>query len=122
MTAVSRPHDNRRMAYDEQLADRVREVLEGQPGLSEKRMFGGLAFLLDGRMAVAASGQGGLLLRIDPDSCEALVAEPHVDRFEMRGREMNGWLHVGPEAVDSHDDLRIWVSHGVSFARTLPPK
>ncbi len=110
------------MAYDEDLADRVREVLEGQPGLGEKRMFGGLAFLLDGRMAVAVSGQDDLLLRIDPAECESLIAEAHVDRFEMRGRELDGWLHVGPEAVDTDDDLRGWVCHGVSYARSLPPK
>ncbi len=110
------------MAYDVELANRVREVVQDEPGLTEKAMFGGLAFLVGGNMAVAASGQGGLLLRIDPARTDALVSEPHVGRFVMRGREMDGWLRVDPAAVDSDDDLRSWVSHGVSYARSLPPK
>ena len=110
------------MAYDVELANRVREVVQDEPGLTEKAMFGGLAFLIGGNMAVAASGQGGLLLRIDPARTDALVTQPHVGRFVMRGREMDGWLRVDPAAVDSDDDLRSWVSHGVSYARSLPPK
>ena len=110
------------MAYDVELANRVREVVLDEPGLTEKAMFGGLAFLVGGNMAVAASGQGGLLLRVDPARTDALVSEPHVGRFVMRGREMDGWLRVDPAAVDSDDDLRSWVSHGVSYARSLPPK
>lgn len=110
------------MAYDVELANRVREVVQDEPGLTEKAMFGGLAFLVGGNMAVAASGQGGLLLRVDPARTDALVSEPHVGRFVMRGREMDGWLRVDPAAVDSDDDLRSWVSHGVSYARSLPPK
>lgn len=110
------------MAYDEELADRLREVLQGETGLSEKRMFGGLAFLINGNMAVAASGQGGLLLRIDPSQAESLVDHQHVFRFEMRGREMNGWLRVDSEAVETDDALRGWVGHGVSYAGSLPPK
>ena len=110
------------MAYDVELANRVREVVQDEPGLTEKAMFGGLAFLVGGNMAVAASGQGGLLLRVDPTRTHALVSEPHVGRFVMRGREMDGWLRVDPAAVDSDDDLRSWVSHGVSYARSLPPK
>jgi TfoX/Sxy family transcriptional regulator of competence genes len=110
------------MAYDEELAERIREVVQDEPGLSEKRMFGGLAFLLDGNMAVAASGQGGLLLRIDPSHAESLVDHQHVFRFEMRGREMDGWLRVDPEAVETDDALRRWLAHGIGYARTLAPK
>jgi hypothetical protein len=80
------------MAYDEELAERIREVVEGEPGLTEKAMFGGLAFLVGGHMAVSASGQGGMLLRCDPAQTDDLVTHPHVQRFEMRGREMDGWL------------------------------
>ncbi len=110
------------MAYDVELADRLREVLDTEPGLSEKRMFGGLAFLLEGRMAVAVTGQGGLLLRVEPTTSEDLLDPPSVRRFEMRGREMDGWLHVAPEAVTTGEDLRGWVEHGVAYVRTLPPK
>lgn len=110
------------MAYDVQLADRIRSALETEMGLAEKRMFGGLAFLIHGNMAVAAGGQGGLLLRIDPAQADSLTAEPHVRRFEMRGREMNGWLRVDPEAVVSDEDLRRWVAQGITYARSLPPK
>ena len=105
------------MAYDEELADRIREVVRGEPGLTEKAMFGGLAFLIGGHMAVSASGQGGMLLRCDPAQTEELVTHPHVRRFEMRG-----WLRVDPAAVDTEDDLHDWVSRGVAYARSLPPK
>jgi hypothetical protein len=110
------------MAYDEELADRIREVVQGEPGLTEKAMFGGLAFLVGGHMAVSASGQGGMLLRCDPAQTVDLVAHPHVQRFEMRGREMDGWLRVDPAAVETEDDLRDWVSRGVAYARSLPAK
>lgn len=110
------------MAYDVHLANRIREVVQAEHGLTERRMFGGLAFLIHGNMAVSASSQGGLLLRIDPAETESLVSEPHVRRFEMRGREMDGWLRVDAEAIGTDDDLRCWVSHGVSYARSLPPK
>ena len=110
------------MAYDEQIAARIRDVVRGEPGLAEKAMFGGLAFLIDGNMAVGASGQGGLLLRVDPAQTETLVGEAHVRRFEMRGRSMDGWLHLDTEAVETEAALRRWVSHGVSYARSLPPK
>lgn len=110
------------MAYDEDLAHRIRAVLSGEPGLTEKRMFGGLAFLINGNMAVSASSRGGLLLRVDPARTEALVDDPLVRRFEMRGREMDGWLHVDERAVSSEPDLRSWVGHGVTFARSLPAK
>ena len=110
------------MAYDEELADRIREAVRGEPGLTEKAMFGGLAFLVGGNMAVGASGQGGMLLRCDPAQTEDLVSHPHVQRFEMRGRAMDGWLRVDLAAVDTDDDLREWVGRGVTYARSLPAK
>jgi len=110
------------MAYDEELANSIREAVQGESDLTEKAMFGGLAFLINGNMAVSASSKGGLLLRIDPAQAESLVSEPHVQRFEMRGREMDGWLRVDAEALDTEDDLRRWVSHGVTYARSLPAK
>ena len=85
-------------------------------------MFGGLAFLIGGNMAVSASGQGGLLLRCDPEDTESLVSEPHADRFEMRGRAMDGWLRVESEGLETDDELERWVAVGVSYARSLPPK
>jgi TfoX/Sxy family transcriptional regulator of competence genes len=110
------------MAYDLELADRIRRVVRGERGLSEKRMFGGLAFLIDKKMAVSASSKGGLLLRIDPTQTEALVSEPHVRPAEMRGREMDGWLRVDAEVLETDDELRRWVNHGVAYARSLPTK
>ncbi len=110
------------MAYDEELANRIREVVHGERGLTERRMFGGLAFLVNGHLAVSASGKRGLLLRVDPDQTESLVSEPPVRRFEMRGREMDGWIRVAPEELETDEALRRWVSLGVAFARSLPPK
>jgi hypothetical protein len=110
------------MTYDLELANRIREVMEGERGLSEKRMFGGLAFLIDDKMAVSASSKGGLLLRIDPTLTESEVSEPHIRPFEMRGREMDGWLRVDAEVLETEDVLRRWVSHGVTYVRSLPPK
>lgn len=110
------------MAYDEDLAARVRDCVQEEIGLSEQKMFGGLAFLINGHMAVAASGQGGLLLRVDPAQTDALANLPHVGRFVMRGREMNGWLRVGPPAVQTEADLERWVQLGVAYVRSLPSK
>jgi TfoX/Sxy family transcriptional regulator of competence genes len=110
------------MAYDEDLANRVREIVQHEPGLTERRMFGGLAFLIHGNMAVSASGQGGLLLRVDPAQTESLVAQPHAERFRMRGREMDGWLRIDAPGLDTDDALRRWVDCGVGYARRLPPK
>jgi TfoX/Sxy family transcriptional regulator of competence genes len=110
------------MVYDGELADRVREVVKDEPGLSEKRMFGGLAFLVHGNMAVSASSQGGLLLRIDPAQTDSLVDQQHARRFEMGGREMDGWLRVDVELVETDDDLRRWVNLGLAYARSLSPK
>jgi len=110
------------MAYDEDLADRIRAALTDEPGLTEKKMFGGLAFLVHGNMAVAASGQGGVLVHIDPADAGALTKEPHVRRMEMRGREMDGWLRIDADAVDDDARLRRWVTIGVTYAGSLPPK
>jgi TfoX N-terminal domain len=108
------------VAYDEELAQRIRELVREEPGLTEKRMFGGLAFLINGNMAVSASGQGGLLLRVDPAQTESLIRQPHARRFQMRGREMNGWLHIDEEVAV--DEFRHWVMIGVAYARSLPAK
>jgi TfoX/Sxy family transcriptional regulator of competence genes len=110
------------MAYDEDLANRIREVVGPVDGVSEQPMFGGLAFLIDGRMAVAVSGQGGLLVRVEPGHTDTLLKSPHVRSFEMRGRTMEGWLRVGVEAVRTKRQLERWVSRGVAYARSLPPK
>jgi TfoX/Sxy family transcriptional regulator of competence genes len=110
------------MAYDEGLAQRIRQAVAGEPGVGEKRMFGGLAFLVHGNMAVSASGQGGMLLRIDPADAEDLTGQPHVSRFRMRGRDMHGWLHVEPGAYDSDEALTGWVERGLAYARSLPEK
>ena len=110
------------MAYDEDLADRIRQALEVGPDVAEKRMFGGLAFLRNGNMAVAASSDGGLMVRVDPSSSEGLLDEPKVRRMEMRGRQMDGWLLVEASAVQEDDDLQRWVGVGLQYAGSLPPK
>ncbi len=110
------------MAYDEDLADRIRSAIQAQDGVTEKRMFGGLAFLINGNMAVSASGKGGLLLRVDPAETDSLVREDGVTRFEMRGRAMDGWLRVDPSATTSDQELKRWVQVGVAYAGSLPPK
>jgi len=110
------------MAYDEELAERIRAEVAGEKNVTEMKMFGGLAFLIGGHMAVAASGQGGLMLRCDPDDTEALLEEPGAQEFEMRGKGMRGWLRVDAEAVEDDDALSTWVGRGVSYARSLPPK
>jgi TfoX/Sxy family transcriptional regulator of competence genes len=106
------------MAYDEELADRIRSLVAGEDGVTEQKMFGGLAFLLNGNMAVAASGQGGLLVRVDPEESARLVETTAAEEMVMRGRSMAGWLRVAP----GDDELPQWVERGVSYARTLPPK
>lgn len=110
------------MAYDEELADRIRELLAADHDVAEKKMFGGLAFLIGGNMSVSASGQGGLLLRCDPEQTDALVEKPHAARFEMRGRAMDGWLRIDAEGVRTKRELKRWVDVGVKYARSLPPK
>ncbi|HEV7204274.1 MAG TPA: TfoX/Sxy family protein [Jatrophihabitans sp.] len=110
------------MAYDRELANRLREVLAAEPDLTEKAMFGGLAFLINGNMAVSASGRGGLLLRVDPADTEALGADPHAAPFVMRGRAMDGWLRIDVAGIDADADLQRWAAVGVTYARSLPPK
>jgi len=110
------------MAYDEDLANRIRELLAGESGVSEKKMFGGLAFLVSGHMSVAASGRGGLMVRIDPEDHDALITKPHTGPFEMRGRALAGWLRIAPEGVRTNRQLDPWVQRGVAYARSLPPK
>jgi TfoX/Sxy family transcriptional regulator of competence genes len=120
--AVGAGHDDVGMAYDEDLANRIRELIAADADVTERRMFGGLAFLVAGHMAVAASGQGGLMVRIDPHETEALVARPHAGPFEMRGRAMQGWLRVDAEGVRTKRQLEPWVRRGLAYARSLPPK
>jgi TfoX/Sxy family transcriptional regulator of competence genes len=110
------------VAYDEELAERIRELVQAEDGVTEMRAFGGLAFLIDGNMAVSASGQGGLMVRVDPAETEALLAEPHARPFEMRRRQMKGWLRVDGEGLRTESQLAQWVARGVSYARTLPSK
>ncbi len=110
------------MAYDEGLAERIREVLAAEPGVTEMSMFGGLAFLLDGNMAVAASGQGGLMVRVDPAEVDELLSEQHAEPFEMNGREMRGWLLVDDDGLEAEADLERWAATGVAYARSLPSK
>ena len=110
------------MAYDEELAERIRELLTDESGVVEKKMFGGLAFLIGGNMAVAASGQGGLMVRCDPEQTDALLGEPGAAPMVMRGRAMDGWLRVDEDAVRTKSKLERWVARGASYARSLPPK
>jgi TfoX/Sxy family transcriptional regulator of competence genes len=110
------------MAYDEALAERIRDELGGEKDVTEQKMFGGLAFLIGGNMAVAASGQGGLLVRADPEQSEKLVAAGKARPMEMRGREMYGWLRVDADDVRTRRDLLRWIKVGTTYARSLPPK
>ena len=110
------------MAYDEDLANRIRELLAEEAGVIEQRMFGGLAFLIGGHMSVAASGQGGLLLHCAASETEALLAKPHAAPMVMRGRELRGWVRVAEEGLASKRALRAWVERGVRHCRSLPPK
>lgn len=110
------------MAYDEGLANRIRALLADEEAVTEKKMFGGLAFLLRGNMCVSASGRGGLLLRVDPADTSACLARPHVTLMEMGGRTMPGWLVVAPGGLQPERELAAWVRRGVTFTMTLPPK
>lgn len=116
------PRDTAVVAYDVEIADRLREILASEPGVVEKPMFGGLAFMVAGHMAVSASGQGGLLLRVDPAQTDALIVDPRASRFVMRGREMSGWLRINIDAHATDEQLKEWIKHGVDYARSLPPK
>jgi hypothetical protein len=110
------------MAYDEDLAQRIRDLVAAQPGLTEQKMFGGLAFLIGGNMAVAASGQGGILVRADPDESRRLVETTGASLMKMRGREMPGWLRVDAADVGGDAELASGVELGTSYARSLPAK
>jgi TfoX/Sxy family transcriptional regulator of competence genes len=110
------------MAYDEELAQRIRALVIDEGGVTEKKMFGGLAFIVAGNMAVAASGQGGALVRVDPAKSEELVATTNARPMEMRGRSMPGWLRVDAADVRTKRQLERWVRIGVGYARSLPPK
>jgi hypothetical protein len=110
------------MAYDENLAERIRDLVAEEPDLMEKKMFGGLAFLIAGNMAVAASGQGGLMIRVDPAEGEKLIATSKAQPMEMRGRSMSGWLRLATDDVRLKRDLAKWVTRGVTYAKSLPRK
>ena len=110
------------MAYDEDLADRIRELIGGEQNVTEQKMFGGLAFLVGGNMAVAASGQGGLLVHVDPEEGAGLVERTAAEPMEMRGRAMKGWLRVDVDEVRTKRQLAKWVTLGTTYARSLPAK
>ena len=110
------------MAYDEELADRIRALITGEKGITEKKMFGGLAFLVGGNMAVAASGQGGILVRVDPEQSPKLVSSTPAEPMVMRGKAMDGWLRVDTDDVATERALSTWVKRGVTYARSLPAK
>lgn len=110
------------MVYDAELAERILELLAGEDGVTERRMFGGLAFLVDGKMAVSASSTGGLLARVDPVQTDRFTRGAHVDRFVMRGRPLEGWLRVDPAGLRTTRQLRTWVDRGVAYVRALPGK
>jgi TfoX N-terminal domain len=110
------------VAYDDDLANRIRELVLSEPGVTEQKMFGGLAFLINGNMSVSASGQGGLLLHVNPDETDSLLAKPHAHPFEMRGRAMQGWLRVDAEGIKTKAQLQRWVTRGVDYAKSLPKK
>jgi TfoX/Sxy family transcriptional regulator of competence genes len=110
------------VAYDEDLANRIRELVQGEEALSEKKMFGGLAFLVGGNMAIAASGGGGVLVRVDPHETDKLVSTSKAQIAVMQGRPMDGWLRVAPEHVRAKPQLAKWVTIGCTYARSLPPK
>jgi hypothetical protein len=110
------------MPFDVTLAKGIRDIVQDEPGISEQRMFGGLAFLIDGHMAVAASGGSGILVRVDPADTPSLLAEPHIARMEMGGRAMDGWLRISSDAVVTQEALRSWVERGIAYARSLHPR
>ena len=110
------------MAYDQALAERIRQLIGSDPELTEKKMFGGLAFLIHGNMAIAASSEGGAMVRVDPAQSDALVATTKASLVNMRGRDIPGWLRVSSDALRTDDQLALWVEIGTGYARSLPPK
>lgn len=119
---VERACQNAAMAYDQDIVNRVREHVGHEHGLTEKRMFGGHAFLINGHLAVSASSKGGLMVRVDPAESQTLLRQPHAEPFEMRGREMTGWLHLRVDSDMDDGELGRWVERGVGYAQSLPPK
>lgn len=122
MPAQGTLDENAPMAFDEDLAVRIRDLVRAESGLTEKKMFGGLAFLIGGNMAISASGQGGVLVRVDPARSDELAGRPHAEVAVMRGREMAGWLRVDADGVRTKAQLQRWVDEGVAYARSLPGK
>jgi TfoX/Sxy family transcriptional regulator of competence genes len=110
------------MAYDEDLANRIRELIARDADVTEKRMFGGLAFLIGGYMSVAVSREGGLMVRVDSEATDTLLDKPHTRPFEMRGRALDGWVRVDIDGLKTKRQLVPWVERGVAYARSLPPK
>jgi TfoX N-terminal domain len=110
------------MAYDEELAGRIRQLIGSDPELTEKKMFGGLAFLIRGNMAIAASGEGGAMVRVDPAESDSLVAMTKATPMNMRGRDMPGWLRINSDDIGTDERLASWIEIGTSYARLLPPK
>jgi TfoX/Sxy family transcriptional regulator of competence genes len=110
------------VAYDQELAGRIRRLIANAPDLTEKQMFGGLAFLIGGNMAIAASNQGGAMVRVDPQQSDALVATTTARLVQMRGRPMPGWLQISSDDLLTDDQLTPWVARGTEYARSLPPK
>jgi TfoX/Sxy family transcriptional regulator of competence genes len=110
------------VAYDEDLAHRIRELLEGEQAVTERKMFGGLGFMIAGHLAVAASHTGGLLVRIAPEDADQALADPHASQMRMRQREPEGWLRVDPAGLRTKRQLSRWLDQSLSFVRTLPPK
>ena len=109
------------MAYDESFAERIRDAITGQPGLDEKKMFGGIGYLINGNMACGI-WKDSLVIRVGPDNYDDALAQPHTSLFDVTGREMKGWILVGPEGIAEDDDLAAWAQKGVDFALSLPPK
>ena len=109
------------MAYDERLADRIRSALDGQAGLGERKMFGGLAFMVHGNMACGVEGDR-LMLRVGPDLYEEALGRPHAAPMDFTGRPMKGFVFVEPAGTDTDAALQDWLEMGVRFARSLPPK
>jgi hypothetical protein len=110
------------MAYDEALAERVRAVISLRENVTEKKMFGGIAFMVGGNMACGVSSSSELIVRLDPEESQRALAEPHVRVFDMTGRPMRGWLLVEPAGIETDDQLAGWVDAGADFAASLPPK
>ena len=110
------------MPYDEALAARIRALFEGEDAVIEKPMFGGLAFLVHGNMAIAASGRGGIMVRVDPRETEAIIESTPATPMIMRGRQADGWVRVATDEVQDEHELAVWVERGTTYARTLPPK